>query len=207
MEQVLDHYTLPYDPYHPVVCMDEMPKQLLGDTREPIPMKPGRAKRVEHEYKREGTCTVWMFVEPLCGWRDVRTTERRTKVDWATQVRDLVNAPRFANAKRITLVCDNLNTHDLPSLYQAFEPEEARRIARKLQIVHTPKKGSWLNVAEIELSVLDRQCTHPRIPSIAAVDEATRAWCQERNQTNNRVNWQFTTEDARIKLRSLYPQI
>ena len=207
MEAVLDVYMRPYDPLFPVVCMDEMPKQLLGQTEAPIPPAPGRARRQEHEYVREGTCSVWMFVEPLGLWRDVRATERRTKVDWAIQVRDLVDDPRYASAERITLVCDNLNTHDLSSLYEAFVPEEAHRLARRIEIVHTPKKGSWLNIAEIELSVLDRQCTHPRIPSLGAVYRETRAWCADRNHRQKGVDWQFTTEDARIKLKRLYPQV
>ncbi len=207
MEAVLDVYKRPYDARYPVVCMDEMPKQLLGETEPPIPMKRGKAKRTEYEYVREGTCSVWMFVEPLGGWRSVATTERRTRVDWARQVRDLVDAPRFAGAERITLVQDNLNTHDPSSLYEAFPPEEARRLTRKLEFVYTPKKGSWLNAAEIELSVLDRQCTHPRIPTMAKVAELTKAWCDHRNKAQTKVDWHFTTEDARTKLKWLYPQV
>ena len=205
MEALLDVYKRPYDPAHPVVCMDEMPKQLLGDTVEPIPMTSGQTKRIE--YVREGTCSVWMFVEPLGGWRDVRTTERRTKIDWAIQVRDLVDDPRLAAAERITLVSDNLNTHDLSSLYEAFPPEEARRLAQKLELVHTPKKGSWLNIAEIELSVLDRQCTHPRIPTMEKVSQMTKAWCDNRNRKQVKVDWHLTTQDARIKLKWLYPNV
>ena len=205
MEAVLDVYQRPYDCAHPVVCMDEMPKQLLGDTQAPLPMAPGQPKRTEHEYVREGTCSVWMFVEPLGGWRDVRATDRRTRKDWGAQVKSLVDDPRFAKAERITLVCDNLNTHDTPSLYEAFPPEEARRLARKLEIVHTPKKGSWLNIAEIELSVLDRQCTYPRIPTLEEVQELTQAWTEERNKKQTKVNWQFTTDKARVKLNRLYP--
>jgi DDE superfamily endonuclease len=201
MEAVLDVYKRPYDPRFPGVCMDEMPKQLLGETEAPIPAAPGRTKRIEYEYVRQGTCSVWMFVEPLGGWRSVRATERRTRVDWANQVRDLVDDPRFAQAERITLVQDNLNTHDPSSLYEAFPPEEARRLARKLEFVYTPKKGSWLNVAEIELSVLDRQSTHPRIPALERVVELTKAWCDRRNNAQTKVDWQFTTEDARIKLK------
>ena len=150
MEQVLEVYRRPYDSQHPVVCMDEQPKQLIEESRPSLPALPGQPAKEDYEYIRHGVCCVWMFVEPLVGWRDVEVTERRTGVDWARQVRDLVDAPRYAQAERITLVCDNLNTHRLTSLYQAFDPAEALRIARKLELVHTPKHGSWLNRAEPE---------------------------------------------------------
>ncbi len=155
MEQVLDVYCRPYDPRNPVVCRDEQPVQLISETRTPIPPSPGQPAKVDYEYAREGSCTVWMFVEALGCWRDVRVTSRKTAVNWAHQIRDLVDDPRFANAELITLVCDNLNTHDLGSFYEAFDPTEAKRIADKLEIIHTPKHGSWLNIAESELLSLD----------------------------------------------------
>ncbi len=207
MEQVLEVYKRPYDPRRPVVCMDEQPKQLISETRRPVPVAPGRPDRVDYEYVREGTCTIWMFVEPLGGWRDVRVTETKTAVDWAEQVRRLVDDPRYAQAERITLVSDNLNTHGLASLYKAFTPAEALRIARKLELVHTPKHGSWLNVAESELSVLTRQCLSRRIAALLEVAKQAEAWGVRRNRKQVGVDWQFTTEDARIKLKHLYPKI
>ena len=207
MEQVLEVYKRPHDPSRPVVCMDEQPKQLIAESRSPIPAAPGRPARVDHEYVREGTCTVWMFVEPLAGWRDVRVTATKTAVGWAHRVRRLVDDPRYASAERITLVCDNLVTHDLASLYKAFEPAEAMRIARKLGLVHTPKHGSWLNVAESELSALTRQCLSRRIVTLREVAEQATAWGARRNRKQVGVDWQFTTEDARIKLKHLYPKI
>ncbi len=207
MEQVLEVYKRPYDPRRPVVCMDEQPKQLISETRRPVPAAPGRPDRVDYEYVREGTCTIWMFVEPLGGWRDVRVTETKTAVDWAEQVRRLVDDPRYARAERITLVSDNLNTHGLASLYKAFEPAEALRIARKLELVHTPKHGSWLNVAESELSVLTRQCLGRRIAALPEVAKQAEAWGVRRNRKQVGVDWQFTTENARVKLKQLYPKI
>ncbi len=207
MEQVLEVYKRPYDPRRPVVGMDEQPKQLIAEVRRPIPAAPARPERVDYEYVREGTCVVWMFVEPLGGWRDVRVTDTKTAVDWAQQVRLLVDDPRYAEAERITLVCDNLNTHGLASLYQAFEPAEALRIANKLELVHPPKHGSWLNVAEPELSVLTRQCLDRRISCREEVASASTAWDERRNARQVGIEWQFTTEDARIKLRHLYPNI
>ena len=207
MEQVLEVYKRPYDPRRPVVCMDEPPKQLISETRRPIPAAPGRPERVDYEYTREGTCTVWMFVEPLGGWRDVRVSETKTAVDWAKQVQLLVDDLRYAEAERITLVCDNLNTHGLASLYKAFEPAEALRIARRLELVHTPKHGSWLNVAESELSALTRQCLSRRIAMLREVANQGEAWGVRRNRKQVGVDWQFTTEDARVKLKHLYPKI
>ncbi len=207
MERVLAVYRRPYDPRHPVVCMDEQPVQLISESRQVIPMAPGRPRRIDYEYIRQGTCTVWMFVEPLGCWRDVRVTSRKTAVDWAHQVRNLVDDPRYREAERITLVCDNLNTHDIGSLYEAFPPEEAARVADKVELVFTPKHGSWLNVAEPELSVLRRQCLDGRIDSLEAVRDATKAWAEDRNRRQTGVNWQFTTADARIKLKHLYPKI
>lgn len=207
MERVLDVYCRPYDPRRPVVCMDEQPVQLTSETRTPIPLSPGQVAKVDYEYIREGSCVVWMFVEPLGCWRDVRVTSRRTAVDWAHQIRDLVDDPRYAEAEVITLVCDQLNTHDLGSLYEAFDPQEAKRIADKLEIVHTPKHGSWLNIAECELSVLTRQSLDDRVGSQGVVSRRVQPWAQSRNEEQVGVDWQFTTENARIKLRQLYPNI
>jgi DDE superfamily endonuclease len=207
MEQVLEVYKRPYDPRRPVVGMDEQPKQLLTEVRQPIPAAPGQPARVDYEYVREGVCTVWMFVEPLAGWRDVSVTTTKTAVDWAQQVKRLVDDPRYAEAERITLVCDNLNTHTLASLYQAFGPEEALRLARKLELVYTPQHGSWLNVAESELSVLTRQCLDRRMATQGEVAEEAHRWKERRNGRQIGVEWHFTTADARIKLKHLYPKV
>lgn len=207
MEQVLEIYKLPYDPQRPVVCMDEQPKQLISEVSRPIPAAPGRPARMDYEYVREGCCTVWMFVEPLGGWRSVPVTRRKTSLDWAQQVQALVDDPRYADAERITLICDNLNTHTLASLYAAFPPAEAQRISRKLELVHSPKHGSWLNVAESELSVLTRQSLGGRIAEIATVANQATDWSQHRNNRQIGVDWQFTTADARVKLKHLYPKI
>jgi hypothetical protein len=207
MEQVLEVYKRPYDPRRPVVCMDEQPKQLISEVNREIPLAPGRPARVDHEYIREGVCTVWMFVEPLGGWRSVRVTGTKTARDWAEQVKQLVDDPRYAEAERITLVSDNLNTHDLASLYATFDAEEASRIARRLEMVHTPKHGSWLNIAESELSVLTRQCLDRRIATETEVADEATAWGTERNDHQVGVDWHFTTEDARTKLKYLYPKI
>lgn len=207
MEQVLEVYKRPYDPRRPVVCMDEQPKQLISEVCRPLPVQPGSPACVDYEYVREGCCNVWMFVEPLGGWRSVRATATKKAVDWAHQVRQLVDDPRYADAERITLVCDNLNTHDLASLYRAFDAQEAMRLMEKLELVHTPKHGSWLNVAESELSVLTRQCLDRRIACQAEVAAETTAWNVDRNRRQIGVDWQFTTNDARIKLKRLYPKI
>jgi DDE superfamily endonuclease len=207
MEQVLEVYKRPYDPRYPVVCMDEQPKQLVNEVSRPVPAACGRPARIDYEYVREGVCVVWMFVEPLAGWRDVSVSPTKTAVDWARQVRRVVDDPRYAAAERITLVCDNLNTHALASLYQAFEPAAALRLARKVELVHTPKHGSWLNVAESELSVLTRQCLDRRIAQAEIVAEEARAWTATRNQRQIGVEWQFTTDKARTKLKHLYPKI
>lgn len=206
MERVLDLYARPYDPCCPVVCMDEQPKQLIGQTRKPMVDSSGRVLE-DHEYTRHGVCCVWMFNEPLGNWRDARVGPTRTAIDWAHQVRELVDHPRFGKAKRITLVCDNLNTHNEASFYKAFSPEEAKRILSKLDLQHTPKHGSWLNMAECELSVLSRQCIGGRMDQIEQIAEAARAWAEHRNQQKTGIDWQFTTQDARIKLKTLYPQI
>jgi hypothetical protein len=207
MEQVLEVYKRPYDPRRPVVCMDEQPKQLITEVRPATPVAPGRPARLDYEYVREGVCVVWMFVEPLGGWRDVRVTDTKKAVDWAQQVRALVDDPRYAEAERITLVCDNLNTHTPASLYQAFGPAEALRLARKLELVYTPKHGSWLNVAECELSVLSRQSLGRRFGTRGAVAAEATGWKEERNLRQVGVDWHFTTEDARTKLKHLYPKI
>lgn len=207
MEQVLEVHERPYDPQFPVINMDEQHKQLILETQQAIPAAPGRPERIDYEYVRQGACVVWMFVEPLAGWRSVMVTETRTAVDWAKQVRRIVDNSRYARAQRITLVCDNLNTHTLASLYQAFSAEEALRIARKLEIVHTPKHGSWLNMAESELSVLTRQCLARRIPEREAVDREATTWAARRNISQVGVEWQFRTDNARVKLKYLYPKI
>lgn len=207
MEQVLEVYRRPLDPQHPVVCMDEQHKQLIEEVAAPLPLQPGCPERVDCEYIRHGTCVVWMFVEPLAGWRQVTVTAHRTAVDWAHQVQAIVNHPRYSQAKRITLVCDNLNTHDLASLYQTFPPAEALRIAERIELVHTPKHGSWLNISESELSVLTRQCLNRRLATQALIESEATTWNTDRNATQIGVDWQFRTADARIKLKRLYPKI
>lgn len=205
MENVLEVYKRPHDPERPVVCMDEKPKQLIKETRTPVPCTKGRPERVGYEYERNGTASVFLFVDPLRGRRRVEATRRRTRVDWARQVRRLVDHD-YPRAEKITLVMDNLNTHGLASLYEAFEPVEARRLAEKLEIVNTPKHGSRLNVAEVELAVLEKQCIGGRIPDLAALAARLEAWQKRRNRSRNKVAWRFTTADARIKLKHLYPQ-
>jgi hypothetical protein len=204
MEEVLDVYAAPPDPDEPLVCMDEAAKQLLGHAAGPLPMAPGVPAREDYHYTRGGVRSVFMFFAPLLGWRRVAASERRTRLDWAAQVKRLVDED-FPDARRIKLVCDNLNTHHVASLYEAMEPGEARRIARKLEIHYTPRNGSWLNVAEIELGVLSEQCLDRRIPDAAALDTELAAWQQRRNAEAGKVKWQFTTADARVKLRRLYP--
>lgn len=206
MEDVLDLYCLAYDPLWPVVCMDETSKQLVAETRVPIPAVPGRPACYDFEYERCGTANVFLFTEPLRGWREVTVTARRTRLDWAYRVRELLDV-QYPDAQRVRLVMDNLNTHDLASLYEAFEPEEARRLARRLDIHHTPKHGSWLNIAEIELAVLSRQCLRQRLADPVTLQRQADAWQRPRNAATQIVDWQFTTADARIKLKRLYPQI
>lgn len=206
MEQVLEVYARPYDERHPVVCLDEQPKQLIDDVRQSV-VAPDGTVREDFEYVRRGVCVAWMFVEPLAGWRAAPVTERRTAVDWAQQVQAVVEAPRYAEAERITLVCDNLNTHRLASLYEAFEPEEALRLAKKLELVHTPKHGSWLNMAEPELSVLTRQCLGQRIGARDRIAALARNWAETRNCRQMGIDWQFRTANARMKLKYLYPKI
>lgn len=206
MEDVLDVYKLPYDKEIPVICMDEQPRQLISEKRTPIEMSPGKPKRIDYEYERNGTANLFMFVEPLGGKRFVDVRERKTKLDWAFELDILVNE-RYPYAKKIRLVMDNLNTHAISSLYERFPPKKARAIAKKLEIHYTPKHGSWLNIAEIELSAISRQGLNPRIDSIESLEKAAKAWESNKNQSQRKVNWHFTTEDARVKLIRLYPQI
>jgi hypothetical protein len=204
MEEVLDVYHRPLDPRRPLICLDETSKQLIGEAAEPIPAAPGQPERIDYEYTRDGTANLFMVSEPLTGWRHVEVTDRRTAVDFALLVRDLVEEV-FPEAEKVVLVMDNLNTHRLASLYEAFPPERARRIADRLEIHHTPKHGSWLNMAEIELSVLARQCLDRRIGTREELEREVAAWERERNERGVPVRWRFTTADARIELRRLYP--
>lgn len=206
MENVLDVYQRAYDPNRPVVCMDETSKQMVAETRRALPPLPGEPERYDYEYERHGTANIFMFTEPLGGWRHVSVTERHTKVDWALQVRELLDV-RYPKASKVTLVSDNLNTHEYASLYEAFEPAEAHRLRTRLELVHTPKHGSWLNIAEIELNVLARQCFSQMIGDQATLREQVAAWESDRNAKQKGVDWQFTTADARVKLKRLYPKI
>jgi hypothetical protein len=206
MEDVLDVYTRPYDPRCPQVCMDEISTQLLRDTRPALPVEPGQAARVDYEYERGGVVNLFLFCEPLAGQRWADATARRTRADWAQQIKELVDV-RYPDAERIVLVMDNLNTHSPASLYEAFPPAEAKRLAGKLEIHHTPKHGSWLNMAEIELSVLRRQCLDRRLPNFAALQAEVAAWQDRRNADRRNIEWRFTTDDARIKLRRLSPTV
>jgi hypothetical protein len=204
MEDVLELYHQAYDPLRPVVCFDEGTKQLIGETRTPLPVRPGDPLRYDYEYERHGTCNLFMFFAPLSAWRHVKVTDRRTLIDFAHCMKDLVD-DFFPNAEVIRVVLDNLNTHKLAALYEAFEPAEARRILERLEFHFTPKHGSWLNMAEIELNVLSSQCLDRRIPDKMLLVTEVEAWEVQRNQQAATVNWQFTTADARIKLRKLYP--
>ena len=204
MEEVLDVYHRPYDPKRPLVCLDEASRQLIGEVVQPLPAGPGQPARFDYEYVRNGTANLFMAFEPLLGWRAVQVTERRTAKDFAEVVRWLVEEVH-AEAEKVVVVLDNLNTHKLASLYEAFPPEQARRLAEKLEIHHTPKHGSWLNMAEIELSVLARQCLDRRFESREQLCGEVEAWELDRNERQVEVRWQFTTADARIKLRRLYP--
>ena len=206
MEDVLEVYQRPYDPRRPTVCMDELSKQLVGEVAQPLPLEPGQPARYDYEYERNGTANLFMFFEPLVGQRFVQVTDHRTKIDWAYAVRDLVDV-YYPDAELITLVMDNLNTHSLGSLYEAFEPAEAKRIADRLDVHHTPKHGSWLNMAEIELGILSRQCLDRRIPDQPLLTRYVRLWQSNRNQAQVTVDWRFTAADARIKLKRLYPSI
>jgi transposase len=204
MEDVLDVYTQPYDEQKPLVCMDETSKQQVMEVREPTGCAPGRERRYDSHYMRNGVSNLFMFFAPLEGWRHVKVTDRRTRLDWAEAMRELVDE-HFPQAKRITVVMDNLNTHSPISLYQAFAPQEARRLLDRLEFHYTPKHGSWLNMAEIELSVLSRQCLSRRIRNQETLRSEVAVWEQARNGKSSTVDWRFTTEDARIKLKTLYP--
>ena len=204
MEDVLAVYARPYDPDRPVVCMDEKPYQLLADARDPIPASAGHDRKEDNEYVRHGTCSIFCWVEPLAGRRRVDARPRRTRIDWAHQVQRLLTVD-YPDTERVVLVMDNLNTHGIASLYEAFDPATAFAPAQRLEIHHTPKHGSWLNIAEIELSVLSRQCLDRRIDDLTVLNTELAAWQTATNTAQRQVDWQFTTDDARTKLRHLYP--
>lgn len=206
MEDVLAVYALPYDPLYPVVCMDESSKQLIGEVHDPLPAAPGRPARVDHEYVRNGVAQIFLEVEPLAGRRHLRVTDRRTARDWALWIQSMLEE-RYPGAIKVRLVLDNLNTHTMASLYRVFEPEQARRLAERIELHYTPKHGSWLNVAEIELSALQQQCLDRRIPDKQLMQSEIAAWEDDRNHRPSKIDWQFRTSDARIKLRHLYPKI
>ena len=207
MEDVLAVYARPYNPKNPVICMDEKPYQLLDDVREPLHIKPGSTEKIDYEYERKGTCSIFLFTEPLAGWRHAVALPRRTRKDWAGQIKWLLDEQCSA-AEKVTLIADNLNTHGISSLYQAFPPKEAFRLSQRLDIHYTPKHGSWLNIAEIELSALAVQCLgKQRIPTIEGLNQNLLAWHIHRNEGQKGVDWQFTTQDARIKLKHIYPEV
>ena len=206
MEDLLELYQLPYDPRFPVVGMDEMPKQLIAETRIPLPVREGQPMLYDYEYERKGVCNLFLFVEPLRGWRKVFVRDRRTKVDWAECVRVVLDQI-YPKAIRVRLVQDNLNTHTIGSLYEAFAPEEARRLARRLEIHPTPVHGSWLNMAETEFSILEGQCLDRRLDAAEVVRKEAVAWEARRNEAKVTINWRFTVADARVKLKSVYPSI
>jgi hypothetical protein len=206
MEDVLDVYQRPYDSNRPQVCLDEASKQLIGETRTPVPAAPGQPAREDYEYVRNGTASLFMIFEPLVGKRHVKVTDRRTRKDFAQVVKELVD-DLYPSAEKIVLVMDNLNTHGPASLYEAFEPAEAKRLADKLEIHYTPKHGSWLDMAEIELGILSRQCLDRRIEDFQTLTDEVAAWQRQRNESGTKVNWRFTTADARVKLKRLYPSI
>ena len=207
MEEVLETYEQPYNPSLPVVCMDEQPVQLTKDVRAPIEATQNHPKRIDYEYERAGTASIFLFVEPLAGWRSVKARERRTKSDWAMEVAELLDG-RYADCEKVILVCDNLNTHTKGAFYEAFEPERARKYVKRIQFCYTPKHGSWLNIAECELSALTRQCLRDRrIGDVITLNKEVAAWSQDVNSTQRGVNWQMKIDDARAKLKSLYPKI
>lgn len=207
MENVLETYSQPYDPQFPVLTMDEQPVQLLKETRRPIPATQFHPRRVDYEYERGGTASVFMFAEPLLGWREVRVRKQRTKVDWALEMASLLQT-RYATVKKVILVCDNLNTHTMGAFYETFGPEAARALIRRIEFRYTPKHGSWLNVAENELSSLYRQCLRDRrFGQIVELRREAEAWSQASNEKQRGVDWQFRIDDARTKLKSLYPKI
>lgn len=207
MEDVLEVYSRPYDPERPVVCMDEKPYQKLDHVRDPLPARPGSVEKVDSEYKREGTCSIFIFTEPLAGWRHAEALDRRTKIDWANQVKWVLDV-QYPQAEKVVMVMDNLNTHTSSSLYEAFPPEEAFRLAQRLEIHYSPKHGSWLNIAECELAALAAQCLGDRrIPDINVLNIELAAWHTHRNHVQKGVDWHFTTLDARVKLKRLYPVV
>lgn len=207
MEEVLDVYERPYDANHPVLCMDEQPIQLLSETRKKIKATKNHPKRVDYEYKREGTASIFMFNEPLSGWRTVKVREQRKKVDWAREVAKVLDK-RYADCDQITLVCDNLNTHTKGAFYEAFPPEQARQYVKKINFCYTPKHGSWLNISECELSAMTRQCLSGRkLSTIKKVKKQVKAWAEKINEKQRGVEWQMKIDDARIKLKSIYPKI
>lgn len=206
MEDVLEVYKRPYDVKRPLICMDEQPTQLIKETRIPLPAEPGRPECFDYEYERNGTATNFMFTEPLGDWRKVSVRERKTKRDWAEEIKELLDED-YRDAQTVVLVMDNLNTHTAGALYEAFAPAEARGLLDRLEIHYTPKHGSWLNIAEIELSVFTRQCLGRRIPDLTTLRSEAAAWSRDRNAAEKRVSWQFTTEKARCKLKRLYPQV
>ena len=206
MEDVLEVYHRPYDPTRPVIAMDELSKQLTKDDRTPLPVAPGKPQRIDHEYVRNGTANVFMLFEPLAGRREVKITQRHTRIDWAVLIRELVDI-HYPQAETIVFVCDNLNTHNKASLYEAFNPKEAKRLGDKLEIHYTPKHGSWLNVAECELSHLTRQCLNRRIPDMETLKKEIKSWNTDRNNQAKPMDWQFAIENARIKLKRLYPSL
>jgi transposase len=205
MERVLDIYKRPYDRRHPMVCMDETPRQLIRETRPALSVSPGKPARYDYEYERCGVCNVFLAVEPLAGQRLIQVSQRKTKSDWAHFVQAL--AERYSHAEKITLVMDNLNTHKPGSLYETFAPAEAKALWDRFEFVYTPKHGSWLNMAEIELSVLTRQCLNRRIGSLQEMANEVNAWQTHRNNANAQIDWQFTTDSARVKLKRLYPTL
>ena len=206
MEDVLEVYSRPYDPQHPVVCMDESCKQMVGEVVPPVPAAPGHPQLIDHEYVRNGVAEIFLEVEPLAGRRHVEAGERRGRLEWADFVRGMLEE-RYPDAEKVVLVMDNLNTHGTASLYERFPPEVARGLAERLEIHYTPKHGSWLDIAEIELSVLSRQCLNRRLDSLEAVKREVREWSRDRNTRQTKVKWHFTTADARVKLLHLYPKL
>jgi len=206
MEEILDLYEEPYDPLRPVVCFDERPCQLIGEVRDPLPMKPGHIERFDSEYEREGVCWVFMSFEPLTGWRELEVTERRRKREFAHWMLRLAEE-HYPQAEKIRVVLDNLSTHSGAAFYENFSAEVARKLARRIEFVYTPVHGSWLNMVEVEISVLVRQCLKRRLPDMETLEREAKAWCKERNREGASVDWRFRTEDARIKLRSLYPSV
>lgn len=206
MEDILDVYQLPNDPGCPVICMDEKPYQLLRHVRKPMAMTANHPQREDSEYIRNGTCSIFVFTEPLAGWTHADAKERRTRIDWAEEIRILLRE-YYPQAPKIRLVMDNLNTHTIRSLYEAFKPEVAHKLAKRLEIHYTPKHGSWLNIAEIQISALSRQCLARRIESLEKVNSELIAWEKERDSHPRKINWQFTVDDARIKLHYLYPDV